>query len=46
MGAVISSWQPPENDEIPLTREDILQIVGEEYFDEEKFLELSQGNDE
>lgn len=45
MGAVISNWEPPENDEIPLSKENIIEIIGEEYFNEEIFQQLSQGNE-
>ena len=41
MGAAVSNWQPPENDSIQLSKQDVIDIVGEENFDEEKFLEYS-----
>jgi hypothetical protein len=45
MGAVISNWHPPENDDIKLTKQDVIDIVGEENFIEDKFIEYAGDND-
>jgi hypothetical protein len=43
---VISHWEPSaQNLESGLSREEILEIVGDQFFDEEKYLEVTNGRE-
>jgi hypothetical protein len=44
--SAFSLWEPSEEDEESgLSRDQILAIIGEEYFDEEKYLEATNGRE-
>jgi hypothetical protein len=44
MGSAVSSWQPPDDNLMLLTKDEVINIVGEEYFDEDKYNEIADDN--
>lgn len=46
MGAALSNWEGGEGYSAEgLTRDEIIEIIGNEYYDEEKFVAVANTND-